>query len=574
MASFFDFDQQPQGLFPQLAAPPLPMAGPSLQMLGASFNSPGFIDDAELARQAAAARLQRSVQPPGGRQEGGLTKVLANYVPHLAGGFKEMAQQAFEESERLRLAWQYDAGPAVGAALMTMGATPFSAPRGALGAGPVPRLFAPGEQIRPGDLRVSTRFPSGATASENPLTEHLLIGAPEIISSPVAQHNTAILSSYPGMAHLRGMSPEQTAQAYMEAMRGNLNFLYEQSPQVMRERSPLWYEGANRLTTSLAERHGVPIQSEAAAIAAMSPQKDWFQNASLAERLGDILTGPEASKRFTSDMQRVAESRKSIRGSEKNTALLREIQGNRLVDLTDPDQMALWIRLRDEAYNPPHFRNINPEGELGDFVRAQSGEPWGVGWGSIPEISKAVRAMQSGGDMNVISPLLGERHKVRNFYNNIIVPHDPRFGDVTGDTHAMAASLLRPLAGSDIEVAHNFANYAGKGNVGAASSAPYGVQGTYGFTADATRMAAADQGLIPRGMQSATWEPVRTMFENIKTAKGKQAVDDIWRAVDRGELSPEQARQRIFEYAGGVRLPEWAQPGAVFSDPRGLSTYR
>jgi hypothetical protein len=55
-----------------------------------------------------------------------------------------------------------------------------------------------------------------------------------------------------------------------------------------------------------------------------------------------------------------------------------------------------------------------------------------VAWGTFGDIDKARRAIQSGGDMDVISPLLGGKHKVRSFYNNIEVPNDPRFGDITG----------------------------------------------------------------------------------------------------------------------------------------------
>jgi hypothetical protein len=44
---------------------------------------------------------------------------------------------------------------------------------------------------------------------------------------------------------------------------------------------------------------------------------------------------------------------------------------------------------------------------------------------------------------------MGERHKVRNFYNNIYDPNSP-YGDVTIDTHAVAAgssaSAQRQLA--------------------------------------------------------------------------------------------------------------------------------
>ncbi len=77
------------------------------------------IDDDPFAR--AALRTQRSVRPPGGRQEGAATFVLENYLPHVANQLLTLPQRAFEASERLRLTGEYDPGPALEAALLTLG---------------------------------------------------------------------------------------------------------------------------------------------------------------------------------------------------------------------------------------------------------------------------------------------------------------------------------------------------------------------------------------------------------------------------------------------------------------------
>jgi len=102
---------------------------------------PPIADEGGLAWLAAAERMRRSVQPPGGRQEGGLTKVLSEYVPHVLGGMASLPQRAFEASDRLRYAGEYDPGPGLEAALLTMGGTGFAARRGALGAGPGIRAY-------------------------------------------------------------------------------------------------------------------------------------------------------------------------------------------------------------------------------------------------------------------------------------------------------------------------------------------------------------------------------------------------------------------------------------------------
>ena len=41
---------------------------------------------------------------------------------------------------------------------------------------------------------------------------------------------------------------------------------------------------------------------------------------------------------------------------------------------------------------------------------------------------------------------MGAMHKVRNFYNNILLPDSPN-GHVTIDTHAVAAGLIKSSLG-------------------------------------------------------------------------------------------------------------------------------
>jgi len=105
--------------------------------------------------------------------------------------------------------------------------------------------------------------------------------------------------------------------------------------------------------------------------------------------------------------------------------IMRSMEGKRL-DQVDPDKAAMFVRAFDEAHNPRHYRSILPEGSYGDFIQTQKGEPAKVAWGTYGDIDKARRAILSGGDMDVISPLLGGKHKVRSFYNNIEVPFDTR----------------------------------------------------------------------------------------------------------------------------------------------------
>ena len=192
---------------------------------------------------------------------------------------------------------------------------------------------------------------------------------------------------------------------------------------------------------------------------------------------------------------------------------------------------------------------IAPEGVVEDYVRTKDGGFSSIRMNGFGDLRKAIRIIKDGSREN-ISSNLGDRHKVRSFYNNILNPMSDR-GDVTIDTHAVAAGLLQPLGGSAPEVSHNL------GTMGD-TSAITGVMGSYGILADAYREAAAEVGILPREMQSITWEAVRGLFANFKNPKNVKRVKDIWKKYDKGTISLDEARGEINAIAGVLT----AQPGS------------
>jgi hypothetical protein len=441
--------------------------------------------------------------------------------------------------------------------------------------------------IMAGDTRISTRYPHGPNRTADPLREHLKIGVDEMKKTDAFEHNANLIPSYPGFGNLRGLPPDEIARRYVDQTSGNLQHIYNRLPKEMQEWSPYWYYGANNLSDAHASRWGIPRQSSSASIAALSPQKDWFQNASLNERAGDIIFGPVSDKKMTGEMYDWARNAQTQSGplfDDVDMKLISSLRGKSFNQLSDPTEQALWLRMYDEAHNPRQYREISPFGELGPVVMDADGKPKSVAWGSFDEIAKSIKLLQSGGDMDVISSTLSPGHKTRSFYNDIELPSEvARYGgDPVIDTHAVGAGQLRSVSQKDPAVVHNFGSslqrkdqplsWVPHSNAG---FKPHGVKGTYGFLADSYRDASKALGLDPMQVQSPTWEGVRLRWpqEGKRGTMEAQSPDSIWGSYERGELSLDQAREAIFP-AGSIGLPSWAQPGYGTLNPRSSSTYR
>lgn len=398
---------------------------------------------------------------------------------------------------------------------------------------------------------VSTRLPTAVKATEDPMTGELLSDIGTMKRDPAAfEQNISLVREYPNFVS-KARNTDKRADDFIEHVKDNLLYLYDQVPEATRNRSRLWYDGARNIVNRWGTEFNQPDQALAGVLAVLSPQKDWFMNVSLGNRVVDIALNKRGFQ-WDSAMDDMATN---IWKDPKYDPVLALVRGKRYEDLQSPAEKALWLRTYDQAFNPPDHRIVTPEGDFADVRLTQSGKPYRVAWGSLNEIGKAVSILDNPSLEN-ISTMLGSQHKVRNFYNNIYAPGDPR-GHVTIDTHAVAAGLLRPLSGNSKEVLHNFGSGI-KGERGPANSSVSGAQGTYGIYAEAYRRAAAERGVLPREMQSITWEAVRGLFpDTFKTPKNAQLIDNIWLQYRKGKLSLEEARDAVIKSAGGINPPEW-----------------
>jgi hypothetical protein len=389
-----------------------------------------------------------------------------------------------------------------------------------------------------------------------------------------------------------GMTDEQVARRFIEHVRDNLVWLankFEEQHPGMRERAKLWYIGANKIAGALGKKYKITTEQAAAVLATQSPQKDWFQNISLAERIIAIHKDKQAQD-YTERM--TALETKVFENKDEHQALLKAIKGKRLGDLDTLLERAAWVRLYDEAENSYAYAAVSPEGDVVGVQTKKDGAPGTVAWQGFSTIAKSLSILDDGSFENV-SNMLGGEHKVRNFYNNIVAPN-AMSGDVTIDTHAVAAAWLMPMSASSIEVAQNFGT-SGKptkpekgasqkrwdaykrkldrwnsetdfGRLTTSSSGKHGFSGLYGLYADAYREAAAQAGVLPREMQSITWEAVRGLFE--KTQKGgnksldgdvQGAWGDFHESTD-GDINA--TREAVLQLAGGIAAPVWSRGSA------------
>lgn len=359
-----------------------------------------------------------------------------------------------------------------------------------------------------------------------------------------------------GLTQLRitARKPAAVLEQAVAQMQDNLRWLFEQVPPEVRDRSRKWYDGGRVIVDRWVEKYAGQYTDAqlAGVLAVMSPQLAWDANVTLAERITDIYTEQQDTA-WSPEMEKTAER---IIGEPTSRAMFDAIRGKKLSELTDNLEAAVWIRVFDETYNPRPFRQITPEGGFGDWMRTVKGAKTNAGWqnGHGP-IANAVSILRDGSVPN-ISRSLGGEHKVRNFYNNIFDPSDDT--SVTIDTHAVAAALLSPLSGSSPEVLANF---------GAPSDSATGMSGTYVAYAEAYRRLAAEVGLLPREVQSITWEAVRRMYtapfksQFVKQKDLQKKFAEVWKGYTSGKESIDETRKQLVALTGKDRIPDPAWTG-------------
>jgi len=457
--------------------------------------------------------------------------------------------------------------------------------------------------------RISTRTPGTPAAPVPDLhtSADYLVGADSFNASqgakiPYQQRTADIIAQQPGFERFRNgnyADPSEVHEAFLDHLSDNLRRLHaEVADTDWGPDAAKWYDGANTVATDGSVQHRILPRQSAGALARFSPGTPWDMNVAQYMRTGDIVANHSDSPltdamtqlyrdKYASPTLADGSKNKNYKPNWVDSWSELSKPGTTLADL-DGEDAGLFVRLFDEAHNPNYasYRQVNPDGTFGK-VMPDTYTP-----NSNGNTGLAISIMRDG-SLDNISRALGDGHKIRNFYNNIISPNAG--SDVTIDTHAMAAANLMPWGASRPEVAYGFGNSPqapfppsplGQDGwlTGAKGGAATGSDGLYPLYAEAYRRVADELGILPRELQSMTWEGIKGLYEPgaRRGRLGDQLLSsnsDLWRQVENGTdaagnpytradaqnaiLARQQRNGTV-----GIQAPDWSRGGGVAGTPR------
>lgn len=336
-------------------------------------------------------------------------------------------------------------------------------------------------------------------------------------------------------------------QEFKDAIKMNLNAIFDAWDKRLIDRSRHWYDGANRIAQNFASTYGLTHEAASGMLAVLSPQNEWFNNISAADRVMDImrnhLTTPVKTSMFDNAIrlskgepfEQVVRAMKE-QFTDKSIGDILTLAEN---DTVYNDIAANMLRIVDLSVHGPEVTVVTPEG-VASGIKTDVGGLLRFAWGSTSEIFKAMSIFQNPAIEN-ISEKIGKGSKVRNFYNNIANPNAEE-GHVTVDTHAMAAAFLNVISSEEASAMNLFRS---------------GGSPIYALIKEAYQEVAKEKGLRPREVQSITWEAIRLLIkESDKTDVNRDEINQIWQKVQNKKLSHEQAISDIIGRFNFGR-PQW-----------------
>lgn len=346
-----------------------------------------------------------------------------------------------------------------------------------------------------------------------------------------------------------GTEVEAAMMDIKEFMKANIRVLFNSLTPDFVDKSKQWYDGANRIAQQFAKDYKVSLEQAAGILAALSPQNDWFNNITNANHVMDVMIKERNTSLDDGIIAAAVEysnSKSTKPGdsefSQRLKDLYAEIGNVSIADLESLEQSnnadygiakANILRAISLAKMSQENKTIDPEGNVvGTYDMPHT-------WMTDAVIVNAINIFTDGSP-EVISASLGDGNKVRNFYNNIVDPNSAE-EYLTADTHALAVALGSPISAAD---AGGFGLFGGNESI------------TYAIIKDAYIEVANEVGLLPRQLQSVTWEAVRTGVNNPSRPKKKETLKLI-QQLSNSDLSYEERAIEIIKLNPSF-TPEWA----------------
>lgn len=341
-------------------------------------------------------------------------------------------------------------------------------------------------------------------------------------------------------------------QDFTDLMTQNILALYDTLAPKFMEISKQWYVGANRMANALANKYGKTIEQTSGIIAALSPQKDWFNNVSAAERVMDIMANHSDTKLTKEIVDKAVDynTDKSTKKHKPNSFAIDlmdffnqygEVSINDLNESGRPLQdQGIILRAIDHAINSPKVAITDPNGK---FIGYDSTP---IRWNGFNEIAKAI-FMYRNPSIEAVNSQLGDGNKVRNFYNNIVDPFS-KTPYVTADTHAISVALAAPMSAEDASGVGLFLG----------SKEPL-----YAIVKDAYIKAADIAGILPREMQSITWEAQRVGINNKNRTEDQKESNFAYIAETRNNSQTPYERATELIARNISTNPEWGKDRGI-----------
>jgi len=248
--------------------------------------------------------------------------------------------------------------------------------------------------------------------------------------------------------------------------------LKEAAPHSDYESWKYWYDDVHDLSTSLGEKHGFTTDQVAAAFAAFSPGVNWQEELKAIPHLVEMMdTDPPVPEGSLELVNAKILADDVLTGRNDGNIVKPQIlqPGQRVSDLGNPRAAAI-------AY--------------AELARAsEAHENWAIPYGYAPLMDSVM--ILRGADID--TTLRGVT--TRSFYNNMMMPEDPR--DVTIDFQMMEAAARRAITKNEKS-----------GLSGTPGVTINGLETDIGvrpYLADIVRQVANESGLLPNQAQAIIW---------------------------------------------------------------------